>query len=75
MSFEILLKTLLLGSSNLSELQKDVFAELKEFGIEINEEKLTNKVVVEQLGAAPEAFPHIYGCIDIAAVVNERALS
>jgi glutathione S-transferase len=43
--------------------------------LEINEEKLTNKVVVEQLGAAPEAFPHIYGCIDIAAVVNERALS
>ena len=43
--------------------------------LEINEEKLTNKVVVEQLGAAPEAFPHIYGCIDIAAVVTERPIA
>ena len=43
--------------------------------LEIDEEKLANKVVVEQLGAAPEAFPHVYGCIDIAAVINERALN
>jgi glutathione S-transferase len=43
--------------------------------LEINEEKLSSKVVVEQLGAAPEAFPHIYGCIDIAAVVNERPIA
>jgi uncharacterized protein (DUF952 family) len=27
---------------------------------------------VERLGAAPEAFPHIYGCVDIAAVTGER---
>jgi glutathione S-transferase len=43
--------------------------------LEIDEEKLTSKVVFEQLGAAPEAFPHIYGCIDIAAVVNERPIA
>ncbi len=43
--------------------------------LEIDEEKLTSKVIVEQLGAAPEAFPHIYGCIDIAAVVNERPIA
>lgn len=43
--------------------------------LEIDESKLTGHVVVEQLGAAPEAFPHIYGGIDISAVVNERALS
>jgi len=42
--------------------------------LEIDETKLTSKVIVEQLGAAPEAFPHIYGSIDIAAVINERAL-
>lgn len=43
--------------------------------LEIDEAKLTSKVIVEQLGAAPEAFPHIYGCIDIAAVVNERSIA
>lgn len=43
--------------------------------LEIDEEKLTSKVVVEQLGAAPEAFPHIYGCIDLAAIINERPLA
>jgi len=43
--------------------------------LEIDEASLTSEVIVEQLGAAPEAFPHVYGCIDIAAVINERALS
>ncbi len=43
--------------------------------LEIDEEKLTSEVVIEQLGAAPEAFPHIYGRIDIAAVINERLLA
>jgi glutathione S-transferase len=43
--------------------------------LEIDEAKLSSEVVVEQLGAAPQAFPHIYGCIDIAAVSNERSLN
>jgi uncharacterized protein (DUF952 family) len=43
--------------------------------LEIDEASLTSEVIVEQLGAAPEAFPHVYGCIDIAAVINERALN
>ena len=43
--------------------------------LEIDEALLTSEVIVEQLAAAPEAFPHVYGCIDIAAVINERALS
>lgn len=43
--------------------------------LEIDEALLTSKVVVEQIGAAPQAFPHVYGCIDIAAVINERALN
>jgi uncharacterized protein (DUF952 family) len=42
--------------------------------LEIDEASLTSEVIVEQLGAAPEAFPHIYGCIDIAAVVTERPI-
>ena len=43
--------------------------------LEIDEASLTSEVIVEQLGAAPEAFPHIYGCIDIAAVVTERPIA
>ena len=43
--------------------------------LEIDEAKLSSEVVLEQLGAAPQAFPHIYGCIDIAAVTTERSLS
>ena len=43
--------------------------------LEIDEEKLSSKVIIEQLGTAPEAFPHIYGCIDLAAVINERPLA
>lgn len=43
--------------------------------LEIEEEKLTSKVVLEKIGSAPEAFPHIYGCIDIAAVANERSIA
>ena len=43
--------------------------------LEIDEASLTSEVIVEQLGAAPEAFPHVYGCIDIAAVIKERALN
>ena len=42
--------------------------------LEIDEASLTSEVIVEQLGVAPEAFPHIYGCIDIAAVVTERPI-
>jgi uncharacterized protein (DUF952 family) len=31
-------------------------------------------VIVERLGDAPDEFPHIYGTIDIDAVVAERDL-
>ena len=40
--------------------------------LEIDESLLSSKVVVERLGAAPEAFPHIYGCVEISAVICER---
>jgi uncharacterized protein (DUF952 family) len=40
--------------------------------LEIDESLLSSKVVVERLGAAPEAFPHIYGCVEISAVIGER---
>ena len=42
--------------------------------LEIDESLLSSKVVVERLGAAPEAFPHIYGCVEISAVIGERDL-
>jgi len=38
----------------------------------IDESRLKNPVVVEQLAGAPEAFPHIYGEIDLGAVVEVR---
>ena len=40
--------------------------------LEIDESLLSSKVVVERLGAAPEAFPHIYGCVEMSAVICER---
>ena len=40
--------------------------------LEIDESLLSGAVVVERIGNAPDEFPHIYGTIDIAAVVGER---
>ena len=37
--------------------------------LEIDPEQLTSPVVVEDLVGSGEAFPHIYGPIDLAAVV------
>lgn len=36
----------------------------------VDEERLTSPVVVEQLGDAAEPFPHVYGPLDIDAVVE-----
>lgn len=38
----------------------------------IDEGKLTHPLIVEQLSGAPEAFPHIYGELEIEAVVEVR---
>lgn len=38
----------------------------------IDESRLTSEIVIEQLPGAPEAFPHIYGEIDLEAVVEVR---
>jgi uncharacterized protein (DUF952 family) len=42
--------------------------------LEIDETRLSSRVIVERLGDAPDEFPHIYGTIDIDAVVAERDL-
>ncbi|MEY3617988.1 MAG: hypothetical protein RL726_686 [Actinomycetota bacterium] len=42
--------------------------------LEIDETRLTSPVIVERLGDAPDEFPHIYGVIDLDAVVAERNL-
>jgi uncharacterized protein (DUF952 family) len=42
--------------------------------LEIDESRLTSPVVVERIGDAPDEFPHVYGTIDIDAVVAERSL-
>lgn len=41
----------------------------------IDESRLTNPVIVEQLPGAPEEFPHIYGEIDFDAVIEVRAIN
>lgn len=41
----------------------------------VDESKLSSPVVVERLDGAPDAFPHIYGPLDVAAVVETRAVS
>lgn len=38
----------------------------------IDEGKVTHPLVVEQLSGTPEAFPHIYGELEIDAVVEVR---
>ena len=38
--------------------------------LHIDESLLSSPVVVEQLGGATEPFPHIYGPIDLTAVVQ-----
>lgn len=42
--------------------------------LHIDESRLTSPVVYEQLGEAPAAFPHVYGPIDLAAVVAVEPL-
>ena len=40
--------------------------------LHIDESLLDVPLVMEQLGAAPEPFPHIYGPLPLAAVVNVK---
>ncbi|MFZ9675685.1 MAG: DUF952 domain-containing protein [Ilumatobacteraceae bacterium] len=42
--------------------------------LEIDETRLASPVIIERLGAAPDEFPHIYGLIELNAVVGERSL-
>lgn len=42
--------------------------------LEIDETRLASPVVVERLDGAPDDFPHIYGEIDVVAVVGERSI-
>ncbi|MEY3340745.1 MAG: hypothetical protein RLZZ269_656 [Actinomycetota bacterium] len=41
----------------------------------VDETKLTSPVVVERIGDAPDAFPHIYGPLELGAVVEVRAVT
>lgn len=42
--------------------------------LHVDETKLDAPLVYEQLGDAPEAFPHVYGPIPLAAVVEVERL-
>jgi len=42
--------------------------------LHIDEAQLTAELVYEQLGDAPEAFPHVYGAIPLRAVVQVQAI-
>ena len=41
----------------------------------IDESRLSNPVVVEQLPGAPDEFPHVYGEIDLDAVIAVRSIT
>ena len=41
----------------------------------VDESRLSSLVVVERLDGAPDDFPHIYGPLEIAAVVRTREIS
>jgi glutathione S-transferase len=43
--------------------------------LHIDESKLTSPMVVEQLDGAPQPFPHVYGPVDLAAVVQVEPLT
>lgn len=40
----------------------------------VDPDRLTSRVVVEQLGSADAPYPHVYGPIDLDAVVEVRPL-
>lgn len=42
--------------------------------LHVDETAVGSPVVFEQLGAAPEPFPHVYGPIPLAAVVRVQTL-
>ena len=42
--------------------------------LHVDESLLSSPVVFERLDGAPEAFPHVYGPIDLAAVVTVEPL-
>ena len=42
--------------------------------LHVDESLLSSPVVFERLDGAPEAFPHVYGPIDLAAVVEVQLL-
>jgi uncharacterized protein (DUF952 family) len=43
--------------------------------LHIDESALTSPLRYERLGDAPDTFPHVYGPIDLAAVVSVEPLS
>jgi len=42
--------------------------------LHVDEEQLTSPLVYEQLPGMPEVFPHVYGPINLAAVVRTEQL-
>jgi uncharacterized protein (DUF952 family) len=42
--------------------------------LHVDETRLTAPLVYEQVGAAPEPFPHLYGPLDVSAVVEVEPL-
>ena len=41
----------------------------------VDEERLSSPVVVERLDGAPDEFPHVYGPLEIGAVIDTRPVS
>lgn len=42
--------------------------------LEVDESRLSSPVIVERLDGAPDEFPHIYGPLEVSAVVSTRSV-
>ena len=40
--------------------------------LEVDESRLSSRVVVERLDGAPDDFPHVYGLLELSAIVGTR---
>ena len=43
--------------------------------LEVDESRLSSPVVVERLDGAPDEFPHVYGPLEVKAIVGERRVT
>ncbi|HEY7627444.1 MAG TPA: DUF952 domain-containing protein [Ilumatobacteraceae bacterium] len=63
-------------ASQWPEVLKSFYADATDLLLlHIDEKRLTSPLVYEQLSDAPQPFPHVYGPIDLDAVVTVEPIS